>query len=184
MPARFCFLIVCLALLVLGCPGSQSSPNRPASRSFRTFTSDTIPELVAYEAFFTQVVAHERRAMSPELSPETRELIEQRLRLMTELEEPEFEVVRQASRNAVAGLEELGREVAAVVQGTSPRSNLRSVQFRALQARREGMIAAAIQQLREGLGEVRFQEVDPRIREHVSRTLRVYDVKPAVPAGN
>lgn len=183
MPARSCFLIACLALLALCCP-AQRSPNRPLAGGFRTFTSDTIPELVAYEAFFAQVAAHERRAANPELSPETRELIEQRLRLMTELEEPEFELVRQASHNAVAGLEDLGREVAAVVQGTGPSLNQRSVKFQALQARREGMIAAAIQQLREGLGEARFQEMDRRIREHVSKTLRVYDVKPAVPAGN
>ncbi|MCC6262836.1 MAG: hypothetical protein IT169_04590 [Bryobacterales bacterium] len=128
--------------------------------------------------------AHERRAANPERSAETRELIGQRLRVMTEMEEPEFELVKQASRNAVAGLEDLGREAAAVAQGTGPSLSQRSVKFQALQARREGMIAAAIQRLREVLGEARFQEVDRRIREHVSKTLRVYDVKPAVPAGN
>ena len=185
MKAGYCFPVVYLALLGLCCPGAQNpTPNRPLARSYRTFTSTAIPKLAAYEAFFAQVVAHERRAANPELSAETRELINQRLRLITQLEEPEFELVRQASHSVLAGLEELGREVAAVAQEASLGPNPRSVKFAALQSRRERLISAAIEQLREGLGEARFEELDQRIREHVSKTLRVYDLKPVVPAGN
>lgn len=175
--------IVYLALLALFCPGAQNMPpNRPLASNSRTFTPGTIPESVAYEAFFAQVVGHERRAANPQLSAETRDLIGQRLRLVTQLGEPEFELIRQASRSALSGLEELSREVA-LLQGANLGTMQRATKLSALQTRRERLLAAAINQLREGLGEALFGEVDLRVREHVSKTLRAYDLKPEVSVG-
>lgn len=179
MQVRSSLAVGYLLLLSICCFAAQGPPPGPLSvRNARSFTPETLPERIAYEAFFVSVVAHERRASEPQFSAEQRQLIGERLQLIAQLEEAEFDLVKEISRSMLAALEDLGRE-GSFLQNPSIVPAQRSAALAALQRRREGVIDTAIHQLRTSLGEARFREVDQRIREHIARSLRAYDLQPA-----
>ncbi len=172
---------VTVALAFIATPTLQGQAQANASENTR-YTIESAPENLIWRIFLQQVFFHEQRALELERSRPTNATPEemnrfnmrvgalrQRPRQISALRGADFTALQSVANEYGWQMEQWQASAASLAQ-RSKKGTLTPAdraEAAALWKLRDEIIARAIGQLRTHFGEVRFRELDQRIREHV-----------------